>query len=421
MREFDELWGQLAPIGRDPYTGGYHRFAYGAAELTCRDWFASTAADHGLTSSTDRNGNMWARLVPPGVDDRAPALVLGSHLDSVPDGGAFDGPLGVVSAFAAVRSLRQRGWTPDRPLAIVAFADEEGAPFGVACAGSRLLTGELAPERARALVGRDGRTMGASMLEAGLDPERLGRDDSLLSAIDCYVEVHIEQGRALIDMNAPIGVGTMIWPHGRYRFTMTGQANHAGTTAMTDRRDPMIAFAQTALAAAQCATARDARATFGRMQVHPNGTNAIPHEVMAWLDARAATSAELDALLDEVRRAAESASAAAGTEVTMAVESVSGSTPFSPELTRHVAGIVEARTSIAVPAIPTGAGHDAGILATAGIPTAMLFVRNPTGISHSPAEFAETDDCHAGVEALAAVVEDLSQQPAWRSRRPAAS
>jgi N-carbamoyl-L-amino-acid hydrolase len=150
MREFDELWGQLAPIGRDPYTGGYHRFAYGAAELTCRDWFASTAADHGLASSTDRNGNLWARWVPPGVDDRAPALVLGSHLDSVPDGGAFDGPLGVVSAFAAVRSLRQRGWTPDRPLAIVAFADEEGAPFGVACAGSRLLTGELAPERARA-------------------------------------------------------------------------------------------------------------------------------------------------------------------------------------------------------------------------------------------------------------------------------
>jgi len=122
-----------------------------------------------------------------------------------------------------------------------------------------------------------------------------------------------------------------------------------------------------------------------------------------------------------VRRAAESASAAAGTEVTMAVESVSGSTPFSPELTGHVAGIVEARMSIAVPAIPTGAGHDAGILATAGIPTAMLFVRNPTGISHSPAEFAEADDCHSGVEALAAVIEDLSQQPAWRSRRPEAS
>jgi N-carbamoyl-L-amino-acid hydrolase len=409
MSDFDRLWSELEPIGRDPATGGYRRFAYQPAELLCREWFTSTAADRGLQTDTDRNGNLWAWWFPDGCDPDAPALVVGSHLDSVPDGGPFDGPLGVVSAFAALDDLRQSGWKSDCPIAVVAFADEEGAPFGIACAGSRLLTGELDPDRARGLRGRDGRTMAEAMAAAGHDPTGLGRDEELLARIGCYVELHVEQGRALVDLDAQVGVASAIWPHGRYRFDFGGQANHAGTTLMADRRDPMIAYAATALAARAAALATQARATFGRLEVEPNGTNAIPSRVRAWLDARAASDTELQALVEEVQQAAEQASAANGTSVDLVAESVSGATVFEVGLRERVQSAAsQALDSDPVPILPTGAGHDAGILSAAGIASAMLFVRNPTGISHAPDEFAEPGDCHAGVRALVGVIRSLA-------------
>ena len=143
MTEFETLWAELEPIGRFAVTGGYRRYAYDTAELECREWFVSTATARGLDVEVDRNGNLWAWWIPSGVNADAPALVIGSHLDSVPDGGAFDGPLGVVSSFAALDAARSGGLSPGVPIAVVAFADEEGARFGFACAGSRLMTGQL--------------------------------------------------------------------------------------------------------------------------------------------------------------------------------------------------------------------------------------------------------------------------------------
>lgn len=138
MDGFHELWTSLLPLGYSRSSGGYRRFAWSKADFACRAWFTAQAADRGLTVRTDRNGNQWAWW---GEQLPGKALAIGSHLDSVPDGGAFDGPLGVVSSFAAVDALRAQGWQPARPVAIANFADEEGARFGVACAGSRLLTG----------------------------------------------------------------------------------------------------------------------------------------------------------------------------------------------------------------------------------------------------------------------------------------
>jgi len=405
---FDRLWTELEPIGRHPGTGGYRRFAYGVAELECREWFVSTATDRSLDVTTDRNGNLWAWWVPEGVNPNSPALVIGSHLDSVPDGGAFDGPLGVVSSFAAFDSLQAQGFAPTQPVAIAAFADEEGAPFGVACAGSRLLTGELDADRARALRGRDGLTMAEAMRAAGHDPATLGRDDEMLARIGAYVELHVEQGRGLVDVGSAVGVASAIWPHGRYRFTFRGEANHAGTTRMPDRRDPMIAYASTALAARDAALTAEARATFGRLEVEPNGTNAVPSEVRAWLDARAATDDDLERLVARITAEAVADSEANGTTVDVTAESVSGATHFDDSLRDRVASAISSSIGGAhVPVLPTGAGHDAGILTGAGIPSAMLFVRNPTGVSHSPSEFAERDDCIAGVDALVAVVKNL--------------
>src|SRR5215218_6690070 len=160
------MWADLAPVGRDPRSGGYRRFAWSAPDLTAREWFAAEAARRGLDLTVDRNGNQWAWWGDPDGRGAGRAVVTGSHLDSVPDGGAFDGPLGVVSAFAAVDRLRADGHRPDRPVGIVSFVDEEGARFGVACAGSRLLTGSLDPDKARALHGTDGATMAEAMKAA---------------------------------------------------------------------------------------------------------------------------------------------------------------------------------------------------------------------------------------------------------------
>ena len=409
MTEFDTLWAELEPIGRFAATGGYRRYAYDTAELECREWFVSTATARGLDVEVDRNGNLWAWWIPSGVRPDAPALVIGSHLDSVPDGGAFDGPLGVVSSFAALDAARSAGLAPVAPIAVVAFADEEGARFGIACAGSRLMTGQLQPDKARALRGRDGVTMAEAMAVVGHDPSGLGRDDERLARIGMFVELHVEQGRFLIDQGASVGVATSIWPHGRYRFTFRGVADHAGTTRMVDRHDPMIAFARTVLSANAAARERDSRATFGRLEVEPNGTNAIPSEVRAWLDARAVDQRTLDEMLERISTDAKVSSVENGTDVDVTAESVTAVLDFDEALRDRLAAAIAVEQGVpAVPMLPTGAGHDAGILASAGVNTAMLFVRNPTGVSHSPHEHAERDDCVAGVKALAAVLRELA-------------
>jgi beta-ureidopropionase / N-carbamoyl-L-amino-acid hydrolase len=397
-RRFARTWTALGGIGRDRTTGGYRRSAWTPADLELRSWFTDQAAQRGMTCERDRNGNQWAWWGTPA----AGAVVTGSHLDSVPDGGAFDGPLGVVSGFLAVDELRARGVEPQRPIAVVAFSDEEGARFGVACTGSRLLTGVLDPDRARALRDRDGVTLAEAMRRAGADPAGLGRDDEALARIGALVELHVEQGRALVHTGHPVGAATAIWPHGRWRYRFVGQADHAGTTRLVDRRDPVLPFASTVLAARALARRAGGVATFGRVEVSPNGTNAIPSRVETWLDSRAPDDATAAELVAGITAAAERAAGLHGTTVEVTRESWSPAVDFDERLRDRIGSVLGG-----VPALPTAAGHDAGILA-ARVPTAMLFVRNPTGISHSPAEHVPADDCTAGVRALAAALEDLA-------------
>jgi len=388
----DGMWADLLPVGRDGTTGGYRRYAWTPSDLACREWFAAEAARRGLDLVVDRNGNQWAWWGDPDAD--GPGIVTGSHLDSVPDGGAFDGPLGVVSAFAAVDLMRERGVVLARPLGVVSFTDEEGARFGIACAGSRLLTGALDADRARRLTDADGTTLADAMRAAGHDPEQLGRDDETLHRVGTLVELHVEQGRGLVDAGAAVGVAHGIWPHGRWRLDLDGEANHAGTTRLVDRDDPMLRLAAAVLSAREAATARGAVATVGKVTVAPNGTNAIPSKVRAWLDARGADEADVRAVVAAV-------GTAAGTEPVE--ESWTPPVAFGGNLRDRLADRLGG-----APVLPTAAGHDAGILADAGVEAGMLFVRNPTGVSHSPAEHAEMDDCNAGVAALATVLADLT-------------
>jgi N-carbamoyl-L-amino-acid hydrolase len=396
------MWRDLLPVGRDAGTRGYRRYAWTPADTDCRAWFHAQARARGLTYEVDRNGNQWAWQGDPARGD---AVVTGSHLDSVPDGGAFDGPLGVISSFAALDELRARGAAPTRPLAIVNFTDEEGARFGVACAGSRLTAGQLTPERARELRDADGITLARAMERAGQDPEAIGADPERLARIGAFVELHVEQGRALDLSGDAVGVASAIWPHGRWRFDFAGEANHAGTTRLEDRRDPMLTYANTVLAARKKARIAGALATFGKVGVEPNGVNAIASLVRGWLDSRAADEATLAELVAAVEQAAVERGARDGVRVTVVRESFTPVVEFAHDLRDRLTALLGGAAT--VPVLPTGAGHDAGIL-SAAVPTAMLFVRNPTGVSHSPAESAAEDDCVAGVTALADVLEGLA-------------
>ena len=395
---FLALWDELDEIGIDP-RGGVDRPAWGAADLELRAWFFREARRRDLTTEVDPNGNCWAWWDGPGPG----AIVTGSHLDSVPNGGAFDGPLGVVSGLLAVDELRARRIVPRAPIAVVAFSDEEGSRFGLACVGSRLMTGALDPGRAVGLTDGAGVSLAEAMRQAGCSPEGLGTDRTRLDGVAAFVELHVEQGRALVDLDQPVGIASAIWPHGRWRCSFSGEANHAGTTRLEDRRDPMLPFAATVGAARAIAQRLGARSTFGRVLVEPNATNAIPQRLDAWLDARAADGATLEELVTGIEIAARLAGAEHGVEVTFRAESVTAELEFSGELRARIAAVLGG-----APELPTAAGHDAGILG-AVLPSAMLFVRNPSGVSHSPAEFATVDDCGAGIDALTRCLAELAQ------------
>ncbi|HLU33768.1 MAG TPA: allantoate amidohydrolase [Natronosporangium sp.] len=395
---FRALWETLLPIGADP-AGGWTRPAWSDVDLEARAWFTREATARGLAVETDRNGNLFAWLGDPGAGG---AVVTGSHLDSVPHGGAYDGALGVASALLALDLLAARGATPRRPVAVAVFAAEEGARFGVPCLGSGLLTGAVEPDRARALTDAGGVSLAQAMRAAGVDPDRIGPDPARLARIGHFVELHVEQGWALAEIGAPVGVGSGIWPHGRWRMSITGTGDHAGTAAMAGRRDPLLTAAYAVLAANKEARLRGGRATVGQLVTRPGATNAIAANVSLWLDARAADPDTLAGLVAAVAARVTERAGRDRTSVTVHAESQTPPVTFDPDLRRRLVAALGG-----APVLATAAGHDAGVLA-AHIPTGMLFVRNPSGVSHAPDEAASDADCAAGVAALADVLQELA-------------
>ncbi|MFC4335041.1 allantoate amidohydrolase [Salininema proteolyticum] len=397
--DFRDLWDQIDPVGRGS-DGGYHRFSWTGEDRALREWFAAQAEKRGMSVECDRNGNQYAWLGSPA---EGPAVLTGSHFDSVPGGGAYDGPLGIVSGFLAVDELRAEGFEPARPVVVANFVEEEGGRFGVPCLGSRLATGAITPEKARSLTDRDGVSYAEAFADAGFDPGGMGADPELLKRFSCFVELHVEQGKYLVDTPHPVGVASAIWPHGRWRMDFTGEGNHAGTTRLADRRDPMLTFAFTVLAARKAASLEGALATVGRVEANPNATNAIADRVTGWLDVRAPSQDVLDKVLGRLTEQVEQRRLKDGTGAAIRSESLSAVVDFDEALRDRVAALLGG-----VPVLPTGAGHDAGVLSSS-LPTAMLFVRNPTGVSHAPAEGASDDDCASGVRALANVLKELSR------------
>lgn len=392
------LLAEIADTGPDRHRGGYSRHLFTDAELSLREWFTEAATRRGLAVEVDRNSNIWAWWGAPGPN----AFVTGSHLDSVPGGGAYDGPLGVAAALAAVDLLKAEDFQPTRPFALAVFAEEEGGRFGRACLGSALSVGAVDPADALRRTDPDGVTLAEAAQKAGFDPASFGADPERIANIGTFVELHIEQGRYLTDI-APVAVASAILAHGRWRFRFTGQGNHAGTTRLADRADPMLPAAATVIAARQAAAKHNARATVGRLQPLPGGTNVIASTVDMWLDARDDRDEVVTQLVEDISKAAEAASRDEGCQLSVTQESFAPEVAFDTALAQQLAKLTDDS-----PIIPTGAGHDAGILA-AVTQTGMLFVRNPTGISHAPEEHAAAPDIEAGTKALATVIRDLAR------------
>lgn len=395
------LMRDISRVGMDAHRGGYSRPVFSHAETELRSWFIEQANRRGLEVTTDNNGIIWAWW-DTGTGIRKDAVVTGSHLDSVPGGGEYDGPLGVASALAAVDILKARGVRPRRPLAIAVFPEEEGSRFGVACLGSRLFTGALDPDKTRKLKDAEGNTYAEVAAANGQDPRFIGADHTTLQELGLFVELHVEQGRGLVDLGKPVAIGSSILGHGRWKLSVHGQGNHAGTTLMKDRKDPMIAAAKIMIGIRDTArNYRDARATVGRLQPVPGGTNVIASRVDLWIDVRHPRDEVTAALVESIHLNAQVIAAEENCTVTFGTESLSPTVHFDTGLRDQLQALLPG-----APVLDTGAGHDAGVLAT-HIPTAMLFVRNPSGISHSPEELVEDADAEAGASALADILAGL--------------
>lgn len=393
----------LATFGATP-DGGVTRPTFSDAHLAARQWFLARGRDAGLVASVDSAGNHSVAL--NAKDEGARTLLLGSHLDSVPHGGRFDGALGVIAALEVVRSVADAGLTLPVHLEAIDFTDEEGALVGLL--GSRALAGTLMQE---VLVApRGGREALLDGLErAGLSEEGLlaaGRDPTSLVA---YVELHIEQGPVLERAGVPIGVVTGITGTVSFEVVFTGEARHAGTTPMGDRRDALVAASAFVLRVREMVV-RDfpgCVATVGDITVDPGAFNVVPGRARARVECRALDIGALDALEHALDGAAREEAAQHG--VALEIDRVGRWEPV-PTHALVRAGITRAAGDLDLGTVelPSGAGHDAQALA-AVTPSGMVFVPSRLGISHDPAEETRWDDCIAGANVLLGSVLTLAQ------------
>lgn len=384
---------ELADIGRR-LDGGVARFAWTPELFAAYDWVAERMRALGLEVEIDAAGNLIGRWNA----GTGKAVVVGSHLDTVPSGGPLDGVLGVLAAVHAVALLKEEGFEPERPLWIVAFMDEEGARFNAALFGSRAFAGEdVSGSGDRVDV--NGVTLREAMAAAGCDLDRAG-EACRLSEIGSFIELHIEQGPLLEAQGVEIGVVTSIVGLRGYRVRLHGQANHAGTTPMSLRRDALAGAARLVLELRDLARDRDnITANVGKIVVEPGGANVVPGLADFTIDVRGTSTAvlkELEQFVEAtVARIADEEGLEAELEQTFALEPL--------ELDPELAEIVERAAwteGASTRRMPSGAGHDAMIVGR-HVPAAMIFVPSRGGISHSPAEHSSPEHVERGMRVLA--------------------
>jgi len=379
---------RLAQFGPDPH-GGLRRIAYNPADQQARAWVEAQMRALNMHVTTDPAGNSLGTY--PGTQPNLPPLALGSHTDTVPNGGRFDGALGVLAALACVRALHQAGLHLRHPVELINFAAEEATMSG-ATLGSRAMAGLLDVETAMQQPAWDGRPTADHLQEAGLDPQAVGTAQRPKDSLAAYLELHIEQGDRLESSGTTIGVVEGIVGIRRYQVTFNGYANHAGTTPMANRQDALVMAAPFILAVPEVAHAHQIVGTIGTLRVEPGAPNVIPGQVRLSLEIRGLDEAVLDQA-----------------EAALAWHAKAGGAIFEPVATkppvasdpRLTAALVDAceQLGLSHQRLSSGAGHDAMCVAAIA-PQAMLFVPSQGGVSHSPDEYTTPEDCVAGARVL---------------------
>jgi N-carbamoyl-L-amino-acid hydrolase len=380
----------------EPGTEGWTRRAFSPAFGAGRAWLAERMREAGLTAVVDAAGNLVGRRAGEAA---RPVLMIGSHTDTVPGAGRFDGMLGVLAGVAIARALDEHGAQLRHPLEIVDFLAEEPTPFGVSCIGSMGMAGALDP----ALLDRrdeDGRTLADAIEAVGGRPDATATAARRPGEIAAYLELHIEQGRVLEQAGAPLGAVRGIVGIRRAALRLAGRPDHAGTTPMALRHDALAAAAETVLVVERAARAAgDAVATVGVLRVSPNQENVVPGAVSLSVEVRHLDWPTVERLWDEIEAAARAVCAPRGVMLTVA--DLADVAPMrTPDWLAQVIAEMCAEVAPGTPALPSGAGHDGSWIGRIA-PAGMIFVRSKDGRSHCPEEYSSPEDITAGVTALA--------------------
>ena len=408
MVDGERLWGrlsELAEIGKRE-EGGVARFSFTPEERSAKDLVASYMEEANLAVREDAAGNLYGRR--EGRDPDAPAVLIGSHVDSVLNGGDFDGPLGVLGGIEVLQTMEEKGVRTDLPVEVVAFTDEEGARFSLGMIGSRALTGTLSQKDLRH-EDRDGVSIEGAMRDAGLDPDKVGDAARPPGSLSAYLELHIEQGKVLEGEGLPVGVVTGIAGPVWLRLSFDGEAGHAGTTPMNARRDALAAAAEvTGIVEEEAASTASTVGTVGQIGARPGGINIIPGRAELSLDLRDIDEAARDRVEARIRERAEEACGRRGIELSMEELQRLPPAPCSEGIRAVIASACE-ESGIRPYSLPSGAGHD-GMHVAELCPMGMIFVRSKDGISHNPKEWSSREDCEAGCNVLYSTVLDLAKQ-----------
>ena len=383
---------ELAEFGKNP-GGGVSRVAFSGADVAGREYIIGLMRNAGLDVRIDAAGNIIGRR--RGLEPNLPVIMFGSHIDSVPHGGNYDGNVGVLASIECIEVLREADAATHHPLEVIVFTDEEGG-----LVGSRALIGDLGPEALK-VVSHSGLTIREGIRAIGGDPDRLSEARRRRGDIEAFIELHIEQGATLADEGIQIGVVEGIVGINWWDVTIEGFANHAGTTPMNKRRDAMLAAAELTLAINRVVTGRPGRqvGTVGRIRAEPGAPNVIPGRVVMSLELRDLSSRTIESLYDQIREEAEAIAERSGTRIRFApIDATAAPAPTDPRM-RAIISNVARDLGLSYRLMPSGAGHDAQDLARAA-PTGMIFVPSIGGISHSPEEFTRPEDMANGANVL---------------------
>ena len=389
------------------------------ANRRARDRLVERLREAGLDVTVDAVGNVLGTWTPESADPDAAPVVSGSHLDSVPEGGIFDGPLGVYAALEAVRAMRDDGFEPDRPVGVVSFTEEEGGTFGNGLLGSTVATGELGIDEALSLSNADGETLGEALDRTGyrggdgLDAATPTDADGDPATVDpaswaAFYELHVEQDTRLEDAGAAAGVVTTITGITHCEATVEGEANHAGATAMGERTDALAAASEFVLdveAAANevvASSSPSAVGTVGSLSVEPNATNVVPGRVEAGVDVRDVEAESMETIVDAARDSLARLERERGVETAFERPFDVAPTPMSDRLREAAHDAADAAGREAID-LHSGAAHDAMRVARV-TDASLLFAPSRDGISHNPREWTDWADCAAATEVLAGAI-----------------